>query len=70
MVLIASEDVWFLGRFFPTPGPVLGQRLNGVELWVEKKSSPLPNMESYFDTHLRLAVPVVLIASEEVWFLG
>jgi hypothetical protein len=40
VVLIASEDVWFLGRFFPTPGPVLGPRLNGVGLWVEKQSSP------------------------------
>jgi hypothetical protein len=69
MVLIASEDVWFLGLFFPTPGPVLGPRLNEVGLWVEKKSSPLPNMESYLDTHLRVA-PVVLIASEDVWFLG
>jgi hypothetical protein len=65
----ASEDVWFLGLFFPTPGPVLGPRLNEVGLWVEKKSSPLTNMESYLDTHLRVA-PVVLIASENIWFLG
>jgi hypothetical protein len=69
VVLIASEDVWFLGRFFPTPGPVLGPHLNRVGLWVEKKSSPLPNMESYLDTHFRVA-PMVLIASEDVWFLG
>jgi hypothetical protein len=69
MVLIVSEDVWFLGHFFPTSGPVLGPRLNEVGLWVEKQSSPLPNMESYLDTHLRVA-PMVLIASEDVWFLG
>jgi hypothetical protein len=69
MVLIVSEDVWFLGRFFPTLSPVLGPCLNEVGLWVEKKSSPLPNMESYLDTHLRVA-PVVWIASEDVWFLG
>jgi hypothetical protein len=69
MVLIASEDVCFLECFIPTLGPVLGPRLNGVGLWVEKQSSPLPNMESYLDTHLRVA-PVVLIASEDVWFLG
>jgi hypothetical protein len=65
VVLIASEDVWFLGRFFSTSGPILGPSLNGVGLWVEKKSSMLPNMESYLDTHLRVA-PVVLIASEDV----
>jgi hypothetical protein len=65
----ASEDVWFLGRFFLTLGPILGRRLNKEGLWVEKQSSPLPNMESYLDTHLSVA-PVVLIASEDVWFLG
>jgi hypothetical protein len=69
VVLIASEDVWFLGHFFSNPGPVLGLGLNEVGLWVEKKSSSLPNMESYLDTHLKVA-RVVLIASEEVWFFG
>jgi hypothetical protein len=69
IILIASEDVWFLGRFFPTPSPVLGEHLNGVGLWVEKKISPIPNMEPYLDTYLRVA-PMVLIASEDVWFLG
>jgi hypothetical protein len=68
MVLILSEDMWFLGRIFPTSGLVLGPCLNGVGLWVEKQSSPLPNMESYLDTHLRVT-PMVLIASEDVWFL-
>jgi hypothetical protein len=69
VLLIASEDMWFLGLFFSTTGPVLGPRLNEVGLWVEKKNSPLPNMESYFDTHLRVA-RLVLITSEDVWFLG
>jgi len=69
MVLIASKDVWFLGWFFATLGPVLGPCLNEVGLWVEKKSSLLPNMESYLDIHLRV-VHVVLIASEDMWFLG
>jgi hypothetical protein len=69
MVLIASEDMWFLGHFFPTQGPILGPHLNRVGLWVENKSSSLPNMESYLDTHLRV-VPMVLIASEDMWFLG
>jgi hypothetical protein len=67
MVLIASEDMWFLSSFFPPPGLALGPRLNGVGLWVEKKSSPLPNMESFLDTHLRVS-RVVLIASEDVRF--
>jgi len=65
----ASEDVWFFGLFSPTPGPVLGPRLNEVGLWVEKKSSLLPNMETYLDTHLRDA-SLVLISSEDVLFLG
>jgi len=39
VVLSASEDVWFLGRFFPVLGLVLGPRLSEVGLWVEKKSS-------------------------------
>jgi hypothetical protein len=69
VVLILSEDVWFLGHIFPTSGPILSPCLNRVVLWVENKSSPLPNMESYLDTHLRVA-PVVLIVSEDVWFLG
>jgi hypothetical protein len=37
VVLIASEDVWFLGNCFPTPCPVLGPRLNEVGLWVGKE---------------------------------
>jgi hypothetical protein len=69
VVLIASEDGWLLGLFFPTPCPILGPSLNKVGLWVEKQSSSLPNMESYLDTHLRVS-PMVLIASEDVWFLG
>jgi hypothetical protein len=68
MVLIASGDMLFLGYFFSTLCPILGPRLNGVGLWVEKPGSPLPNMESYLDTHFRVA-PMVLIASKGVWFL-
>jgi hypothetical protein len=34
-----------------------------------KKNSPFGNMKSYLDTHLRV-VHVVLIASEDVMFLG
>jgi hypothetical protein len=45
MVLIASEDLYFLGLFFSTSGHILGPCLNGVGLWVEKKYSQFPNME-------------------------
>jgi hypothetical protein len=65
MVLIASEDLYFFDRFFSTSGHNLGPSLNEVGLWVEKKSSQFPNMESYLDTHLRV-VHVVLIVSEDV----
>jgi hypothetical protein len=58
-----------LGPLFLNSGLVLGPGLNGVGLWVEKKSSSLPNMESYLDTHLSVS-HMVLIASEDVWFLG
>jgi hypothetical protein len=69
MVLIASEDMWFLVHFFSNSGHVLRPCLNGVGLWEEKKNSSLPNMESNLVTHLRVA-RVILIASEDMWFLG
>jgi hypothetical protein len=40
-----------------------------VGLWVEKKNSPFPNIESYLDTDLRVG-QLVLIVREDVEFLG
>jgi hypothetical protein len=65
IVLIAREDVQFLGLFFSTSGHILGLDLNGVGLWVEKHNSPFPNRKSYSDTHFGV-VHMVLIASEDV----
>jgi hypothetical protein len=65
VVLIASEDVLFLGRFFSTSGHILGLGLNEVGLLVEMHNSRFPNAKSYLDTHM-IDVHVVLIVSEDV----
>jgi hypothetical protein len=65
MVLIASEDVQFLGLFLSTSSHILGPGLNKVGLCVEKHSSLFPNRKSYLDTHLGV-VHMVLIVSEDV----
>jgi hypothetical protein len=65
VVLIVSEDMYFLGRFFLTSGHILGPGLNRVGLWVEKHNSPFTNRKSYLDTHLGV-VHVVLIARKDV----